>query len=762
MSSQLKKKNKRRRKKKQAEEMGEGKHERIGNLNLFSEEITKNMIEKIICLAINASFSKKLEKDMRNFCYDSLKKDFDNIIELYHINHDIDEFDLDSLDIKGSIKTNKSDMDIKRYLYRNHKKVVDSRNNNAERSLIEIANIRKDDIAYMDVKNKKIEDCLNKSVIIENNKYIKKPKKIQYSIEINKNNFWGYIPPPTIIDIDRTSSNFNNYIQLEKKYEEIKKVEKTPRKKERKKTKEDDKKKIKLLKKKSIFGFASFKISPLPKPIVENNLDYIPNKKGRVQMIEMPSFPLENFVTRKETDEILKLRKENIELMIERERELKKEQIRKLKIRKEEEEKEKMLKKGKYTYDNEGKLMMINEIKQENLHQEFWKVNSKQKEIKPAKDKEIYKKERIKMENNARKNIIYNDENESIFNSFLLKSRTLSVVNLNEIKKSSKKESLIKLRKRFDNFFPEYPAVNKAKEISGSNFNLINPSVGVKIKEKSQEKSGGNDFYKEFKKYSLEEFNKTLQDNIEWAKYKENEDKEKLNDGFKTTTLNNNGFNKFKKNIFLNNQEKKDNINESNNIINKEVKYNYLNRLKRNINHKNKLENFKKTFSEGFNKKQYKKNLINSSSEIIIENEKFIHLKDILFHEDSNQNNNFIRISPFNNNNIKVNNISLFRQYKNQSFQMKDNKTPNANKKFFDMDNFNKNIITGKAVSNQHIMYNKIVLPRLSMRNMEVNFNKSMLNFNRERTKKVIEGFMHISNSMNVERVKNAKSIKFL
>ena len=162
MSSQLKKKNKRRRKKKQAEEMGEGKHERIGNLNLFSEEITKNMIEKIICLAINASFSKKLEKDMRNFCYDSLKKDFDNIIELYHINHDIDEFDLDSLDIKGSIKTNKSDMDIKRYLYRNHKKVVDSRNNNAERSLIEIANIRKDDIAYMDVKNKKIEDCLNK------------------------------------------------------------------------------------------------------------------------------------------------------------------------------------------------------------------------------------------------------------------------------------------------------------------------------------------------------------------------------------------------------------------------------------------------------------------------------------------------------------------------------------------------------------------------------------------------------------------------
>ena len=49
---------------------------------------------------------------------------------------------------------------------------------------------------------------------------------------------------------------------------------------------------------------------------------------------------------------------------------------------------------------------------------------------------------------------------------------------------------------------------------SGSNFSLMKPSVGVKIRGKNKEKSGGNDFFKEFHKYSINDFNKTLQDNI--------------------------------------------------------------------------------------------------------------------------------------------------------------------------------------------------------------------------------------------------------
>ena len=179
-------------------------------------------------------------------------------------------------------------------------------------------------------------------------------------------------------------------------------------------------------------------------------------------------------------------------------------------------------------------------------------------------------------------------------------------------------------------------------------------------------------------------------------------------------------------------------------MLNKNAKYNYLNRLKRNFKYQKNQDNFKKTFSEGFNQKEYKKTLLKSSSEIMIENEKFNNFKDV-----------------YNNNNININNISLFKQYRNQSSKVKDNKTLNSNKNFFDIDNFNKNIITGKA-SNQYIMYNKIVLPKLSTRSPDSNFNKTMLNFNRERTKKVVEGFSHKNNSMNMPKSKKTRTVKFI
>ena len=38
----------------------------------------------------------------------------------------------------------------------------------------------------------------------------------QYDIIITKNNFWGDIPCPKVSDIDRTTSNHNNYKKKEK------------------------------------------------------------------------------------------------------------------------------------------------------------------------------------------------------------------------------------------------------------------------------------------------------------------------------------------------------------------------------------------------------------------------------------------------------------------------------------------------------------------------------------------------------------------
>ena len=58
-------------------------------------------------------------------------------------------------------------------------------------------------------------------------------------------------------------------------------------------------------------------------------------------------------------------------------------------------DKDKKKKKGKYTYDNEGKLILVNEIKPENMLKEFWPVMSKQKEIKSGKTLEAVKTQKI-------------------------------------------------------------------------------------------------------------------------------------------------------------------------------------------------------------------------------------------------------------------------------------------------------------------------------------------------------------------------------
>jgi len=752
MSSQLKKKTKKKKKKKQDEdESGPQKHERTGNLNFFSEEISKNIIEKIISLTMSTNFKQNVERKSNNFCYQFLKKQFDNIIQIMHIDHENDDFDLDNIDIDKYIKFNKSDNDIKRYLISNHKNALESRNDKAEKKIMEIANIEKDTKTYMKIKNKKIEDCLNKSVIIKKNKHLKKNKIIQYNIDINKKNFWGDIPSPPVCDIDRTSSNFNNY--KPKKGETHKNSPSKNKKEDNPDDNEDNKTKKSILTYKNFIAKLSKNFSLLKGTKFED----VFTKKKRAPMVDMPSFPIENFEIKKESDEIINLRKEKMEMIIQKEKEIRRLEIQKMRKKKEEAENAKKKKKGKYTYDNEGNLILVNEIKQDNLYKEFWQITSKQKEIKPGKDIDIYKKERIKMENMAKKNIEYNEEDQN-HNSFLMKLRlTDPLINLTGMKKNLK-ENLAKSKRRFDGlFFDRFNNTKKVIQPSGSNFQLMNPSVGVNIKEKSFVKSGGNDYFKEFKKYSIEEFNKTLQDNVEWTKYKQIEEKDKLLDGYKTTNAN--GFQKLKR-ISLLKKPLEKNSNESNSILNNEVikNNNYINRIKRNIKNKNEQNSFGKTFTNGFNTNEYKKNLLKSTSEIVLGKEKFINLKELLFHDDKEK---FIKITPYNNRHKK--NVVLFNQYRNKSSEKRENKFSDVKKSFYDIDNLNKNLITGKA-SNQTILFNKMVLPKISIRNNETNFNRTMMNFNRERTKKVIEGFSlnkDKDNILNVKKIRKIKSVKF-
>ena len=734
MSTMIKKKNKKKKKKKQIEEIKPQNHEKLGNLNFYSEETTKDIIEKIISLTISSNFARNAEKKFTDFCFESMKRTFNSIIQICNIDRDKDDFDIDNIDINEYIKTNKSDKDIKRYIIKKHNNALELRNDNAERNITQIARIAKNFQTYNNIKLTKKEECLNKSIIIKKNEFLKKDKKYQYSNDIEKKNFWGEISCPQITDIDRTSYKFNSYIpikeELRKKLSSNFSPNKSPRKK----------RESRLTKKPSFIykNFASKLSQKLTfvRAIKENNNEnfYIKKSSPRVQVLEMPSYPLKNIEQRKESDEILNLRKEKMEMIIQKQKEYKKLQLEKLQSKKEEAENAKKKMKGKYTFDGEGKLIVVNEIKQDHLFKEFWPITSKQKEVKGGKSLDFYKKETIKMENNAKKNIIYNDEEENanVYSSFLFKSRlTEPFFNFGEFNKNNSVNSQLKYKRKLNNSF--FDNFNKKQKVepSGSNFNLINPSIGVKVTERKAVKSGGLDYFKEFKKYSIDEFNKTLQDTFEWTKYKP-KDKSHTG-GFKSSTPSNE-LTRLRKSILSKTNSNFHTNDISNNELNSIIKTNNNNykKIKRNLKIKNREKNFGKTFSDGFNCNEEKRtNLIKSTSEIILTDKKFINLKEILFHDDKDKNK-FIKNIPDNINRKIKENMNIF----NQNVILNSLRKKEFKKIFSDVDKLNKDLISGNATNDKLYFNNRAILPKISNRKNETNFNRTMINFNRERVKK--------------------------
>ena len=734
MSTMIKKKNKKKKKKKQIEEIKPQNHEKLGNLNFYSEETTKDIIEKIISLTISSNFARNAEKKFTDFYFESMKRTFNSIIQICNIDRDKDDFDIDNIDINEYIKTNKSDKDIKRYIVKKHNNALELRNDNAERNITQIARIAKNFQTYNNIKLTKKEECLNKSIIIKKNEFLKKDKKYQYSNDIEKKNFWGEISCPQITDIDRTSYKFNSYIpikeELRKKLSSNISPNKSPRKK----------RESRLTKKPSFIykNFASKLSQKLTfvRAIKENNNEnfYIKKSAPRVQVLEMPSYPLKNIEQRKESDEILNLRKEKMEMIIQKQKEYKKLQLEKLQSKKEEAENAKKKMKGKYTFDGEGKLIVVNEIKQDHLFKEFWPITSKQKEVKGGKSLDFYKKETIKMENNAKKNIIYNDEEENanVYSSFLFKSRlTEPFFNFGEFNKNNSVNSQLKYKRKLNNSF--FDNFNKKQKVepSGSNFNLINPSIGVKVTERKAVKSGGLDYFKEFKKYSIDEFNKTLQDTFEWTKYKPKD--KSHTEGFKSSTPSNE-LTRLRKSILSKTNSNFHTNDISNNELNSIIKTNNNNykKIKRNLKIKNREKNFGKTFSDGFNCNEEKRtNLIKSTSEIILTDKKFINLKEILFHDDKDKNK-FIKNIPDNINRKIKENMNIF----NQNVILNSLRKKEFKKIFSDVDKLNKDLISGNATNDKLYFNNRAILPKISNRKNETNFNRTMINFNRERVKK--------------------------
>jgi hypothetical protein len=149
--------------------------------------------------------------------------------------------------------------------------------------------------------------------------------------------------------------------------------------------------------------------------------------------------------------------------------------------------KKKLIDTNRLTFDSNGNIIHFRPYKIDNLTKDF--VITKniirgveyKAEVAPTKKKNAKKKEKEKEK-----------ENDEVIKNYEEEKKTKEISNITNPQTNDK-----------DKFIP-----------SGSNFQIISPNTGVIIKENNQSKEGPREFSKYFKKYSLQDYDKMLNDYV--------------------------------------------------------------------------------------------------------------------------------------------------------------------------------------------------------------------------------------------------------
>lgn len=468
-----------------------GKHERIGNLNLYSEEIVKELIDKLISLTMTKLFKEKVESKISDFCFEGVIRALNLTISISNIEHDIDNiYDVENItDDKKRLNT-----DENRYKIVNHNKCNKARNKVAEKDMFEYTNINRDFEDEMNLKNKDIDDYLNKSVYLDS--IINRKKN-------TKSNFWGKISHPKSFGLQRFAPKSNTLFK-----ENITK-NKTPKNKEDQKT--DTPKKNRYSKLRSLYSskklsFSSFRESD-SKLHRNSSSDVIVKKERKYYILEMGQMKKieEDKSKVEESEEIKELRKlklEKIKFLKEEEDRLNETKkliiqnnskleynIDKINLTSQERAKniqvqkkiiEEQIRKGNFTYDFNNNIILVRQVKPDYLEEDFPGAISKQKD----KDKE---------------NIISNENKDNQIQFVTNNSEKL------------RRKSLVEEKNKNNLNFFTYKYGWKI-DPSGSSFKLINPEVGVTIYESGEIKTGGNHFFEKYKRFSLKDYTKMLKE----------------------------------------------------------------------------------------------------------------------------------------------------------------------------------------------------------------------------------------------------------
>ena len=471
--------------------------------------IVHYIIEKLLSLTVSTSFNKKVNNEFNDFCFDFLINSLNNCISQRLLAYDKEDPKNDSI------------------------------NNSKIESLSEINSIISDTNQYS-----KIQINFNPDIYFDNCKH-----------GIND---WDFTDEPISNNFDRYASSMIIYknIEVDKenklKYnskvvgELLEVVNEESGKNSRSCSKENisnkDKESLNQKIEKNI------KNINFNKSIINKNNDNKKKKKKLLDINELSFHDILNDVDHykesKDIDYDL-LRKEVEQKQIiatEEKKEIKKEKIDLEKKMKEEAEKNRKYVGKRITKDHDGNIIIIKGIKLDHLKKDFLNVKTTTKTImenlnNKQKRKSIIKKKILLNTVNSSININDNIKNENIENSENNKSTKKVIIveknTNNKILNPSKSNLSIESLPKIENKNTKKNNSNKTNENiiiksrlqrrieegpiipSGSNFDLMNMAIGVRIEENKKVKSGGKDFYLKYNKYSIETYNNQLKKALE-------------------------------------------------------------------------------------------------------------------------------------------------------------------------------------------------------------------------------------------------------
>ena len=316
--------------------------------------------------------------------------------------------------------------------------------------------------------------------------------ELYFSNYLNDKNTWIEIEEPNLGKEDRCiSTMIKMNIPFEKNIEENKELNESKNVINEKKDSNLNSNDIKKVERKSTLRntFDLNKENINTNNNQNTNKNDINDKKKKNIILPIESFDIPNvnedyFRDEKDVENIRDLRREMNEFIIRREKEIK-QKILEEKL-KEKEEKEKDQKKKeknfdftKFTFDSEGTILKFKPLKTDHLAKEFTLLKNNIKNLNYQKLELPKKKEKPNFLEIKNENGVIMNPSDKVIDPFKEK--------LNE--KINNNEKIIPM---------------------GSNYDIMKPSVGVKIQENKKSKGGNMEFSKFFNKTSLEDYDKIL------------------------------------------------------------------------------------------------------------------------------------------------------------------------------------------------------------------------------------------------------------